>query len=138
MNQRGFATLEVILMVMVIGILASIAVPRFTSVTEAANTAKIQSDLSTLDTAIAIYTMEKGTPTEAPTLKTLSPYLKDAENIKPPTGSALISGSSKEIKGTDYEFEQVAISSTQGETTKDWRAVLNMADGKQTAGYFVK
>ena len=33
MNQRGFATLEVILMVMVIAILAAIAVPRFTTPT---------------------------------------------------------------------------------------------------------
>ena len=60
MNQRGFATLEVILMVMVIGILASIAIPRFTNVTAAANTAKIQSDLATIDTAIAVYQMEYG------------------------------------------------------------------------------
>ena len=52
MNQRGFATLEVILMVMVIGILASIAVPRFSNVTASANTAKIQADLATIDTAI--------------------------------------------------------------------------------------
>ena len=61
MSQRGFATLEVILMVMVIGILASIAVPRFTNITARANTAKIQADLSSIDTAIAIYRMEKGT-----------------------------------------------------------------------------
>ena len=43
MNQRGFATLEVILMVVIIGILATVAVPRFTDVTTKANTAKIQS-----------------------------------------------------------------------------------------------
>ena len=61
MGQKGFATLEVILMVVVIGILASIAVPRFTSVTTAANTAKIQADLTTIDTAIATYYMEYGT-----------------------------------------------------------------------------
>ena len=60
MNQRGFATLEVILMVMVIGILASIAVPRFTNITAKANTAKVQADLSTINTAIEIYYMEKG------------------------------------------------------------------------------
>ena len=29
MNQKGFATLEIILMVMVVGILATIAVPQF-------------------------------------------------------------------------------------------------------------
>ena len=104
MNQRGFATLEVILMVMVIGILASIAVPRFTSVTTSANTAKIQSDLSTIDTAIAIYTMEKGT-TSAPTLGadgTLKDYIQDIANVKPPTGKAYINGTATSIKATDY------------------------------------
>ena len=60
MNQKGFATLEVILMVVVIGILATIAVPRFTDITTKANTAKIQADLATLNNAMAVYEMEKG------------------------------------------------------------------------------
>ena len=93
MNQRGFATLEVILMVVVIGILASVAVPRFTDVTTKANTAKIQSDLTTIDTAIQIYYMEKGEyPTE---LKNLENYLMDTP--KPPTGSVYINGTSTKI-----------------------------------------
>lgn len=137
MNQRGFATLEVILMVMVIGILASIAVPRFTSITAAANTAKIQSDLSTLDTAIAIYIMENGVPSSAPTLTTLAPYLKDSADIKPPTGKALINGTQEEIKGTAYSFEQVAVSNDTN-ASKDWRATLEMTNGNKTAGYFTK
>ena len=45
MNQKGFATLEVILMVTVIGILAAVAVPKFTDIAAKANTAKIQADL---------------------------------------------------------------------------------------------
>ena len=122
MNQRGFATLEVILMVMVIGILASIAVPRFTSITTSANTAKIQSDLSTIDTAIAIYYMENGRyPSN---LKTdLKPYLNDVDNIKPPTGKAYIKGTAQDISATDYSFKTV-----DGET----RAAL----GEHTAGDF--
>ena len=88
MNQKGFATLEVILMVMVIGVLATIAVPRFTNIATKANTAKIQSDLSSLDTAISIYYMENGSyPTG---LSQLSDYIKDVNNLKPPTGSAYV------------------------------------------------
>ena len=84
MSQRGFATLEVILMVMVIGILASIAVPRFTNITARANTAKIQADLSTIDTAIAIYRMEKSTePADINALVT-NGYLQAAPT--PPSG----------------------------------------------------
>ena len=125
MNQRGFATLEVILMVMVIGILASIAVPRFTSVTTAANTAKIQSDLSTIDTAISIYYMNEGTYPQ--NLSDLSDYLKDADNVKPPTGNAYIDGTATDISATSYAIQQP----TSG-TTDEARATL---DG-HTSGEF--
>lgn len=91
MRQKGFATLEVILMVMVIGILASIAVPRFTSVTTAANTAKIQSDLSTIDTAIEVYHMEHGAyPGAADNINALDDYIRGASELKPPTGDAYV------------------------------------------------
>ncbi|MBR4643476.1 MAG: type II secretion system protein [Selenomonadaceae bacterium] len=125
MNQRGFATLEVILMIMVIGILASIAVPRFTAVTTAANTAKIQSDLTTIDTAIAIYIMEKGTPTTAPQMSDLSDYLQDPDNIKPPTGKAYVNGTATDISATTYSI-------TKQESNGDYRATLD----DHTAGEF--
>ena len=100
MNQKGFATLEVILMVVVIGILATIAVPRFTDVTTRANTAKIQADLSTIDSAISIYYMEKGVyPTTSSDIDidTLvsNGYLNDVTT--PPKGSAFVKGVSTEI-----------------------------------------
>lgn len=124
MRQKGFATLEVILMIMVIAILASIAVPRFTNVTTSANTAKIQSDLTTIDTAIAIYTMEKGTDT-APSLTddTLKDYIQDIGNLKPPTGKAYINGTVTDISSTSYEITQV---------DNDYRGTLDT----HTAGEF--
>lgn len=59
MNQKGFATLEIILMVMVVGILATMAVPQFEKVTASANTAKVQSDLAAINSAAAIYQRKK-------------------------------------------------------------------------------
>ena len=104
MNQRGFATLEVILMIVVIGILATVAVPRFTDVTTKANTAKIQSDLTTIDTAIQIYYMEKGKYPE--NINTdLKDYLMDIP--KPPTGSAYINGTSTKIDKDKYGLTEV-------------------------------
>lgn len=130
MRQKGFATLEVILMVMVIGILASIAVPRFTSVTTAANTAKIQADLTTIDTAIAVYIMENGTPTSAPALSDLDNYLQDATNLKPPTGQqAYITGTPTAITGSSYLIQDKGSGNV-----KNYRATL---DG-HTAGEFTK
>ena len=128
MNQRGFATLEVILMVMVIGILASIAVPRFTTVTTAANTAKIQSDLATIDTAISIYYMEHGKYPEGDSIGVLSEYIQGVDSLKPPSGSAYIKGTSGEPVETtitgSYGF------STVNADTGEVRAALgtNTAD----------
>ena len=104
MNQRGFATLEVILMVMVIGILASIAVPRFTAVTTAANTAKIQADLTTIDTAIAIYVMREGkNPSK---LSDLTDYLRGADgDLKPPAGKCYVEGEEKNVPATEYKVD---------------------------------
>ena len=119
MNQKGFATLEVILMIVVIGILASIAVPRFTDTTTKANTAKIQADLSTLDSAIDIYYMENG---EYPSsISDLKNYVKDVDNVKPPTGKAYVEGTAQDISGTTYNLN----------SDKD-RATLD----DQTAGKF--
>lgn len=91
--QKGFATLEVILMVVVIAILASIAVPRFQAVTTSANTAKIQADLTTIDTAIAVYQMEIGSD---PTMDQLVSAGYLSAEPKPPTGKCYIEGSATE------------------------------------------
>ena len=130
MNQRGFATLEVILMVMVIGILASIAVPRFTSVTTAANTAKIQSDLTTIDTAISIYYMEHGSyPTE---LNQLGEYLRGADGeLKPPTGSAYIDGTETTITATTYGI-------TTPSETEEARSYLQASENTSEKFYIPK
>ena len=122
--QKGFATLEVILMVMVIGILASIAVPRFNTVTAAANTAKIQADLSTIDTAIAIYYMEKGKyPTE---LKDLEDYLRGAkDDLKPPTGKCYVNTSTDPI---DVPDDKYAIKQPAANSNDEARAILGNND----------
>ena len=125
MNQKGFATLEVILMVTVIGILAAVAVPRFTDVTAKANTAKVQADLSTLDSAIAIYEMENG---KSPAWDDLKNYVQDLDNVKPPTGKVF-------IKGQDTAQDMPAASYSIGtDSTSNTRAML----GSYTAANFGK
>lgn len=113
-GQGGFATLEVILMVTVIGILASIAVPRFNDITTRANTAKIQSDLTTIDTAIAVYNMRTGSnPASIDTLMTA----KDLqEKPTPPRGKVYLAD------GTIATIDKDAAYSLNND--KD-RAVLN-------------
>ena len=105
MNQKGFATLEVILMVVVIGILATIAVPRFTDITTKANTAKVQADLATINSAAAIYEMEKGkTPTNIKTDLVDNNYLQ-SEPSAPTSGKIYIK------TGTDSTTHDLTASS---------------------------
>lgn len=89
MNQKGFATLEVILMVVVIGILATIAVPRFERITAQANTSKVVSDLAAINSAAAVYQMENNaTP---PSYDVLKDYLENGLP-QPPSGKVYING----------------------------------------------
>lgn len=128
--QKGFATLEVILMVMVIGILASIAVPRFTAVTTAANTAKIQSDLSTIDAAIEVYYMEHGEyPSAANDITALDDYIRGASDLKPPKGDAYVID-----ENTPHTFSEEAYKIKEKTTTEGARAYLE--DDNYTAEKF--
>lgn len=105
MNQKGFATLEIILMVVVLGILATIAMPRFTDVTTKANTAKIQADLAALNSAMAVYEMEKGSFPSGFSFSTLvdEKYLV-AEPTVPTSGKFYIktSTSAVSVEGLSY------------------------------------
>ena len=106
MNQKGFATLEVILMVVVLGILATVAVPRFTDITTKANTAKVQADMATINSASAVYEMEKGsTPANVAALVSAG-YLQ-AEPPAPTSGKIyLLTGETYDLKSTSkYEIK---------------------------------
>ena len=87
MNQKGFATLEIILMVMVVAILATMAVPQFEKITAAANTSKVQSDLAAINSAIAVYQMEKGSTPNS--IEDLSSYFENGAP-KEPTGKIYV------------------------------------------------
>ena len=77
---------------MVVGILATMAVPQFEKVTAQANTAKVQSDLAAINSAIAIYQMEKGTtPTYSELTANNATYFENG-TPQAPTGKIYIDG----------------------------------------------
>lgn len=119
MNQKGFATLEIILMVMVVAILATMAVPQFEKITAAANTSKVQSDLAAIQSAAAVYQMEKGTvPTYTQLTADNATYF---ENGAPqaPTGKIYVNGEVATIGTTGYGL------TTDGKATFDGKTADN-------------
>ena len=100
-NQRGFTLLEMLIVISIVGVLAAVAVPRFTNAVALANTARIQSDLQVLNAAIMMYQTEKGT--EPTKIEDLGLYVLDIDNVKPPKGECrLRDGKTLKVTATSY------------------------------------
>lgn len=86
-KRKGFMLLELIIVVAIIGILAAVAIPNLVGMTDEAKVAKIQSDLSTIATAMEVYHVKKGGtyPNDLSTLAGDNGYLKKIP--EPPTGA---------------------------------------------------
>ena len=87
-KRKGFMLLELIIVVAIIGILAAVAIPNLVGMTDEAKVAKIQSDLSTIGTAMEVYHVKKGGtyPTNLSMLEGDNGYLKKVPD--PPTGAS--------------------------------------------------
>lgn len=83
-REGGFTLIGMLVAVAIIGVLAMIAVPKFTNAITSANTAKVQADLSTIDAAVATYRIDKGS--DPGSYSQLKGYIRDFENVKPPKG----------------------------------------------------
>lgn len=101
-KRKGFMLLELIIVVAIIGILAAVAIPNLVGMTDEAKVAKIQSDLSTIGTAMEVYHVKKGGayPTDLSTLAGDNGYLKKVP--EPPTGAGdyTVTGNKGEVTCT--------------------------------------
>lgn len=132
LGEEGFTLLEMLLVICIIGVLAAIAVPKFSQSMTLANTSKIQADLSTLNTAVELYHAEKGVyPKE---LKQLGDYVRDIDSLKPPSGSYFLrTGETKEA-GASYELTAETGKETQATLDKHRIQDFGRATQKETAG----
>lgn len=123
-KRKGFMLLELIIVVAIIGILAAVAIPNLISMTDEAKVAKIQSDLSTIGTAMEVYHVKKGGtyPANLSTLAGDNGYLKKVPD--PPTGAGTytIVGDKGEVtctfNGVTYSSFGTSTGSTNSDTGK--------------------
>jgi len=100
-DQRGFTMLEMLIVISIIGVLAAVAVPRFTNAITMANTARVQSDLQVLNSAIVMYQAEKGMYPGS--IEELEGYVLDIASVKPPKGKcSLRDGKILNVTDTNY------------------------------------
>lgn len=104
-GEAGFSLLSTMLAVMILGIVLAIAVPRFSAAIAAANTVKVQADLTALDTAITLYRTTHGKNPES--IDKLSDYMTDLAHLKPPSGKAQAEGKEVDLTGKSYALATV-------------------------------
>lgn len=122
-GQRGFSLLSTLLAVMILAVILSIAVPRFQAAIGAANTVKVQADLTALDTAIVLYQTAKGQNPK--NLDDLAGYVTDLKNLKPPSGNVRVGDEEISMEGKTYQIENknnVCRATCDGKTAEDFHA----------------
>lgn len=84
-GQGGFTLVELMVVVAVIAILASIAIPQFLSAGDKARDAKIQADVQTISNAAQLYMVDNSTDA-VPSMEQLYKEGYLAEHVKTPKG----------------------------------------------------
>lgn len=112
-SRKGFTLIELMVVVSIIAILITIALPRFVNARRSANTSKIAADLRTIEGAINLYYLNHNKyPAEAPILSKSALFTDDVKYFaslpKPPTGefyfSTKINGDARIASGGVDEY----------------------------------
>jgi general secretion pathway protein G len=101
--QRGFTLVELLLVLVILGVLAAIVIPKFSGRTEQARIAATQTQISTFSTALDAFEVDNGFyPKGKDGLQDLMQQPRDAQNWR---GPYLSSGIPNDPWGNPYSYE---------------------------------
>lgn len=89
--RRGFTLIELLIVVVIIGILASIAIPKFANTKDRANQTAMKSDLRNLATAMEVYFSDNNS-TYAPDIAALGSSYRSSSGVTVTLGAVTSSG----------------------------------------------
>lgn len=94
---QGFTLLEIMIVVSIIGLLATIAIPNYIRARQRSQAVQVMSDLRTLDAAVQLYVIENNkTDKSAFVIDDLIPYVK--------AGTRLADAAGNDILGNPFVF----------------------------------
>lgn len=122
-RQSGFTLIELLLVLVILGILAGIVVPKFSGRTEQARLTAAQTQLATFSTALEAFELDTGHyPKGKSGLQDLLVQPRDAQNWK---GPYLKNEIPKDPWGNDYIYE------FPGKHNNDYDLISTGIDGQQ-------
>ena len=86
-NQKGFTLIELLVVISIIGVLSAVAIPKFMDSAATARTAKVQTDLSAIDSAISLYSIANNGGIPLYNVNTLGKYFTNGILPKVSAGS---------------------------------------------------